>query len=784
MDVTCERCSTEYEFDDALVSERGTTVKCTTCGHQFKVRRNDGVTAPERWVVRTVDGREIEFTALRDLQAAISHARVTRDDVLARGGARPRRLGSIAELEPFFAGAGGISVPSTTPGLSGLGGARSRQQTPQGLGAMLQNPTRTEGSVAIPLPAPPRGHRLAQEEASSRPQRRTPSIPPPPLTRTPSNPPPPIVVPGAARVEPMAATQVQFPPPPFARTPSSPPPAPPPPPSSEPATVPVISSQQSGRGALPPPVAEITAPQAPSLGATTLPRGTPERVMANVEAPERISISTPSSYTPTPSNVRASFTSEESAFSDPRLSIPATSRRTGGARLIIGVVVAGLVVFLGLTVGRKYITAEAKPTSNGPVDERVSTLLHDGDRSLTEGDLESANEQLVKASALAESDPRVAAALARLDAVRADQRWLRVRLLASGDADEAVAKRELDDALGRLKQATKRAVELAPTDPVVVRAQIDALRMSGDRDGARKLVGSLGTATSQPESALTLAAIDLTEDKPTYPAVIERLRAAAASERNLGRARGMLVYALARSGETTQAKVELGRLAEFSRPYPLANALQSYVARADKGVDPSSLPDVQGPDIPSDPKECLRLGKEARSKGDMKRADQLLSAALQKNPNDSEAATELAEVARKAKDTKRAQKLFEQAIKANGDNIAALAGLADLKWDGGDRSGAIALYKDIADKDPSGPYAPKAKERIGKNGGSAPSPPPPSGGGRRHEDATPDIAIPSPPPQGGHIDTSDLPGVKPPPKAPEPSGPPPGIDTSDLPGLK
>ncbi|NOU26329.1 MAG: hypothetical protein HOO96_00355, partial [Polyangiaceae bacterium] len=40
MDVQCDRCKTEYDFDDALVSTRGTTVKCTQCGHQFKVRRD------------------------------------------------------------------------------------------------------------------------------------------------------------------------------------------------------------------------------------------------------------------------------------------------------------------------------------------------------------------------------------------------------------------------------------------------------------------------------------------------------------------------------------------------------------------------------------------------------------------------------------------------------------------------------------------------------------------------------------------------------------------------
>src|ERR1700743_2566108 len=102
MDVRCSRCGTEYDFDDALVSERGTTVKCTNCGHQFRIRRQEQTGAPERWVVRTVDGREIEFRALRELQAAIATAQITREDVLSRGATRPRRLGSIAELDPFF----------------------------------------------------------------------------------------------------------------------------------------------------------------------------------------------------------------------------------------------------------------------------------------------------------------------------------------------------------------------------------------------------------------------------------------------------------------------------------------------------------------------------------------------------------------------------------------------------------------------------------------------------------------------------------------------------------
>src|SRR5262249_28346430 len=39
MDVRCERCKTLYELDDSRVSEAGTTVRCTTCGHVFRVRK-------------------------------------------------------------------------------------------------------------------------------------------------------------------------------------------------------------------------------------------------------------------------------------------------------------------------------------------------------------------------------------------------------------------------------------------------------------------------------------------------------------------------------------------------------------------------------------------------------------------------------------------------------------------------------------------------------------------------------------------------------------------------
>ena len=101
MYVQCERCKTEYDFDDALVSERGTTVKCTQCGNQFKVRRATEA-GGDRWVVTTVSGKTLVFTSLRELQKAILGKQVARSDSLSRGSGPPRLLGAIAELEPFF----------------------------------------------------------------------------------------------------------------------------------------------------------------------------------------------------------------------------------------------------------------------------------------------------------------------------------------------------------------------------------------------------------------------------------------------------------------------------------------------------------------------------------------------------------------------------------------------------------------------------------------------------------------------------------------------------------
>lgn len=114
MDVRCEKCSTEYEFDENRIGANGVTVKCTACGFVFKVRRPKKVAPPRatttlgkgpqgrEWLVRKPDGQMIAFRELTTLQKWIVEGRINRDDEISKNGETWKRLGNILELEPFF----------------------------------------------------------------------------------------------------------------------------------------------------------------------------------------------------------------------------------------------------------------------------------------------------------------------------------------------------------------------------------------------------------------------------------------------------------------------------------------------------------------------------------------------------------------------------------------------------------------------------------------------------------------------------------------------------------
>ena len=127
MDVTCERCGTEYEFDETLLSGRGTSVKCTNCGHVFKVYPTAGSDADRTtsvWRLQLEDDSIDMIDSLRELQRRISSGELTPENQIARGDEGWKPLGSIPELETFFQAAG-VEVSGAAAGLGTAASAPS-----------------------------------------------------------------------------------------------------------------------------------------------------------------------------------------------------------------------------------------------------------------------------------------------------------------------------------------------------------------------------------------------------------------------------------------------------------------------------------------------------------------------------------------------------------------------------------------------------------------------------------------------------------------------------------
>jgi tetratricopeptide (TPR) repeat protein len=490
--------------------------------------------------------------------------------------------------------------------------------------------------------------------------------------------------------------------------------------------------------------------------------------LARAQAPTRIG----PSYEPP---ARDGYGPEQDWFGEPRFStIPPTRSRT--LRWLVVLVLLGLLGVAGATVGRKYVAMVVRPApAPAGTEQRVDALLEDGDRALSDGDLETAKESYDKASALAERDPRVLIDLARLDAARADADWLKVRLLPANQPDVvAAAKRQAQQSAQRTLKTATLAADVAPDDPKTTRTKIDALRISGDLAGARALVARVGAIASQAETSYVLAALDLAEDSPNWAAVIDRLKTAAAGEPNPGRARGALVYALARSGDLHEAKAELEKMATAQRPYALVADLRAFVLRAspaqpelaDAGnakreagaasvaLEPRATSEARREEgVAGDYRSLLQQASQASATKNYDRAEQLYRAALAKSPEDTEALAGLGDVARARGNSSLARSYYERLLVNNSHYVPALAALADLKWDSGDRAGAAKLYRDVVDSVSEGPLAQRAQDRIAQ-AGAAPSPKPPA----------PRPSLPSAP-----ASTSDV---------------PPEIDTSDLPGFK
>jgi tetratricopeptide (TPR) repeat protein len=419
-------------------------------------------------------------------------------------------------------------------------------------------------------------------------------------------------------------------------------------------------------------------------------------------------------------------------------------RRMGGWVVALFLLVGVLVI--GFMLAKPYLKAARPASLAAAVDPRAADFLKAGEAALADGDFETASEKFVSASVVAEKDPRVLLDKARLAAARADVKWLEMRLLDGPAADDA--KKSLDELARKARAAAEDANTAAAGDPDAIRARIDALRINGEREGARMLVARIIQNASQPETAYVLAGLDLAEPEPLYKTVIERLRVAVQGEGSLGRARAALVFALARSGDQAGAKAELDKLAALPRPHPLTDKLRAFLdksagrvaAAKDAGPTPSvdvtalksqsgsgsapareqrepREPREPGPPLGTsgDPKVLVQQAHAAQQRGDLDTAARLYGAALDKNPSDSEAHGGLGDIARARGDLAGARVSYQNALRANPQFLPAKIGLADVLWASGDKAGAQKMYKDIVDTLPEGAYPAHVKNRASES---------------------------------------------------------------------
>jgi len=263
--------------------------------------------------------------------------------------------------------------------------------------------------------------------------------------------------------------------------------------------------------------------------------------------------------------------------------------------------------------------------------------------------------------------------------------------------------------------------------------------------------------------------------------VIDRLRAAAVSGKDVGRARATLIYALVRAGRVVEAGTEVAKVESAEHTHPLLPELRAFVARfgagvdggADAATDAAPVTDAAAPVAEAAPAEPTGGGEptgaaspggdfrrrltqaaQALTSGDLGRAEQLYRSVASEQPGNTEALSGLADVARRRNDTATANRLYAEVLDANPSYLPALMATADNKWQAGDRKGAITLYRRILEQaGASSDYGQRAAARIAQGEGTDSAKPAPTG----------QSPAPTPTPKpDSTIDTSDLPGVTPP----------------------
>jgi tetratricopeptide (TPR) repeat protein len=685
MDLRCARCGTVRPVEAGTLRPVAAAA-CPVCAFTALVpelaAREPGLLdsgapkpgAPKPWVVQTSDGRARAFPDLSTLQRAIFDREVGREDFVLRQNAIPRRLGTFGELAPTFAELDAPHRPLEVTPPYGVP-VRALRPPPRSRPEPTSSRTLRPGGELAPDSVDDRSTGRSTDEG----------VGPPSL--------------------------------PFEGDPAILDPAIPPPPRAP----------ASGFGTLPPRAAS-ESPRLPSSRPAAIlarrvrtepPRGQAKR--GRVALRTRRSILPPIGTIPPmrhPALTSASTTGGVLAEATEAPPVE-PGGRPRGVFLVLAFALAALAVVVAprLLDGAAPRPATVGVPTSTPDDERTrgQRAYDAGLAALAAFDLDTADEELVRASALLPDDPGPRRARAEAAILRAEIAWLAVRLVPA----DAVERRELArlrwrDLAGRARRLVEAAVDDdRDRDPAARILRVDALRIDGAEVAARDAASAL--ERERPAALYAAAVIDATLD-PKAESILERLEKSAAEPRVEPRALAALAWIATVRDDRVAADRALARLSQRARPHPLLAELRAFAAgRAKDEIIETLAPLAAGGPKSArstTPADLLRRADRAAKAGDRSTARALLGRILSDAPNDVEALAALAELDVAAGDHARARQRFIHALEGSPSYLPALLGLADLAWARGERAEARRRYAEIRDSFPIGTYPPRVRARA------------------------------------------------------------------------
>jgi predicted Zn finger-like uncharacterized protein len=709
MDVTCDRCSTEYEFEEALVSPRGTTVKCTQCGHLFKVFRPERAlpTLANHWTVRGSDGSSHQLPNLVELTQSIALGIFLRDDEVSRTGKAWRRLGDIEELEAFFAEADrrgpsrrrqatqNAAVGSVAPAHNGT---ESPSEFKLGRTSVSRAGARTgvspaRASSSEPLQPQPLAAGDDGEDEISTEQRELPETAPAAFG-------------GRAETATDAPQSDGMPLQPSA--------------ADSDVDMPLAAADAGGTDETAA-EARITAPFRPIAPQAT---GSSSKV---TREPAGSRGGWPASP---PIDLPRTAAGAALAGSTDRALQFETRQRRGWWIFALGIVAAGV----GLASFLYWPTRQPAPhPSARPTDDPSSQYLVRADASLAthrSEHFEQAITDYIKALAFHESDAHVLSALSRVYAVWAQELNFSVEAqkdLPDSDVEGRSQRMAADVQAQKLAEQAKSYAEMAARkNPGNTEAEValsDALRLTGNLVSARSELDRARASDHNPsaETLRVAALLAIAEADGDARAGVQMASQAVAQDPDMLRAQLLLARCLAADGDMQGAHYHLHAVTTRDRDLPSAFAIDALIARAEESAaksapPPSIEPTKNNPDAAAAQFDSLshdgyiERGQTFLEGKQIVAAKHMFEQALVIRPNSPQAHVGLGYVALEKGRPQLAAEHFTAASRSGYDE--ALVGLAEAFRRLGRPRDAVRAYQNYIVRNPHGAQLGSARAQV------------------------------------------------------------------------